>query len=97
MLSPPNGKLVDVMVSGTITDESGVQASTYQAIDEYGQVRPSSSVIPGADGSYAFTVKLQASRNGNDWDGRHYTIAVSAKDHAGNLGVELTIVMVPRK
>jgi probable HAF family extracellular repeat protein len=38
-LSPPNGRLVTVPVSGTITDEpdgSGVQASTYQVIDEYG-------------------------------------------------------------
>jgi hypothetical protein len=87
------------MVSGKITDGtngSGVQASTYQIIDEYGQVQPSGSVIPAADGSYAFTVKLQASRNGNDRDGRHYTIAVSATDHAGNSGSATATVTVPR-
>src|SRR5262245_44790995 len=48
-LSPPNGKLVTVTVSGTITDESGgsgVQANStaYQVMDEYGQIQPSGSV-----------------------------------------------------
>ena len=38
----------------------------------------------GAGGSYSFTVILQASRNGNDMDGRQYSITVSAKDFAGN-------------
>jgi probable HAF family extracellular repeat protein len=97
-LWPPNGKLVTVTVSGTITDKpggSGMQAGTYQVIDEYGQVQPSGSLIPGAGGSYAFTVKLQASRNGNDQDGRHYTIAVNATDIAGNPGVASATVTVP--
>jgi VCBS repeat-containing protein len=96
-LWPPNGKLVDVMVSGTITDASGVQASTYQVIDEYGQVQPSGSFTLDADGSYAFTVPPQASRNGNDRDGRHYTIVVSATDQAGNSGEASATVTVPRK
>jgi YVTN family beta-propeller protein len=95
-LSPPNGKLVDVRVSGMITDESGVQAITYQVIDEYGQIQPSGSVTPEADGSYAFTVQLQASRRGNDQDGRRYTIIVSATDYAGNHGRASATVTVPR-
>jgi hypothetical protein len=41
-------------------------------------------------------VALQASRRGNDQNGRHYTIAVSAKDNAENLGVASAIVTVPR-
>ncbi len=97
-LSPPNGRLVPVTVSGTITDGtdgSGVQASTYQVIDEYGQIQPSGSV-PLVNGGYSFTVTLQASRRGNDQDGRHYTIAVSARDNAGNLGRALATVTVPR-
>jgi hypothetical protein len=87
------------MVSGTVADEldgSGVQASMYQVIDECVQVQPSGSFIPGADGIYAFTVALQASRRGNDQDGRHYMIAVSAKDNAGNLGGASATVTVPR-
>ena len=102
-LSPPNGKLVTVTVSGTIVDDepddSGVQAGStvYMVIDEYGQMQPSGSFTLDADGGYRFTVKLQASKNGNDKNGRHYTIEVSATDHAGNTGTESAIVTVPRK
>jgi hypothetical protein len=71
--------------------------AAYQVIDEYGQIQPSGTFTPEADGSYAFTVELQASRNGNDRDGRHYTIEVSATDEAGNLGSASTTVTVPRK
>jgi hypothetical protein len=80
------------MVSGTIT-----QASTYRVIDEYGQVQPSGNVTPETDGSYTFTVGLEASRRGNDQNGRRYTIAVSATDQAGNEGAASTTVTVPRE
>jgi hypothetical protein len=100
-LRPPNGQLVPVMVSGTITDEpdgSGVSSAAYTVTDEYGQIQPNGTVTPDeADGSYAFTVELQASRRGNDQNGRHYTIKVSATDNAGNVGTESAIVTVPRK
>ena len=99
-LWPPNGKLISVRVSGTIRDEpsgSGVNASSaaFVVLDEYGQIQPRGSLTLRADGRYAFTVALEASRRRNDWDGRHYTIAVSVKDGAGNLGVASTMVTVP--
>jgi hypothetical protein len=97
-LWPPNGKLVTVTVSGTITDESGgsgVSSATYQVIDEYRQIQPSGSAPLGADGRYTFTVALQASRRGNDLNGRHYTIIVSATDTAGNRGSASTTITVP--
>jgi hypothetical protein len=99
-LWPPNGKLVPITLSGTITDEpggSGVNAGStaYVVMDEYGQIQPKGGITLSTGGSYTFTVALEASRRGNDRDGRHYTIAVSAKDNAGNLGVASTIVMVP--
>jgi hypothetical protein len=59
-------------------------------------VQPSGSVPLGADGRYTFTVALQASRRGNDQDGRQYLIVVSARDIAGNLGVASATVTVPR-
>jgi hypothetical protein len=96
-LRPPNGQLFPVTVSGTIKDELGgswVQTSTYRVIDEYGQSQPSGSVTL-VDGQYTFTVALEASRRGNDSDGRHYTIAVSAKDNLGNPGLKSTLVTVP--
>jgi hypothetical protein len=98
-LWPPNRRQVAVTVSGTImdeTDESEVQASTYQVMDEYGQIQPSGIVKLDADGNYAFTVGLQASRRGNDRDGRRYTIVVRATDHAGNSGSASATVTVPR-
>jgi hypothetical protein len=44
---------------------------------------------------YTFTVALEASRRGNDQDGRHYPIAVSAKDNLGNPGFKTATVTVP--
>jgi hypothetical protein len=82
-----------------LTDaESGVNASTtaYAVTDEYGLIQPSGGPITlGANGSYAFTISLQASRNGNDRDGRQYTITVYAKDTKGNQGSAVTAVTVP--
>jgi hypothetical protein len=95
---PPTGNMVPVTVSGTITDNlSGVDPSTaaFAVVDEYGSIHPSGPVTLGPGGGYSFTVSLQASRNGNDQDGRQYIITVSAKDLAGNLGSAATTVTVP--
>jgi len=97
-LWPPNGKSVLVTVSGSITDaDSGVDASSamYAVTDEYGQVQPSGGVTVGADGTYAFGVSLEASRDGTDRDGRTYTIVVSGTDMAGNVGSCSAEVIVP--
>jgi hypothetical protein len=99
-LGPPNGKRVSVTISGTIKDaESGVNASTaaYAVIDEYGLIQPNGPIQVAMDGSYAFTIKLQASRKGNDRDGRQYTITVSAQDNEGNQGSKSTVVTVPQR
>jgi hypothetical protein len=99
-LWPPNGRLVPVTVSGTIMDEpggSGVDpdSAVYMVMDEYGQIQPKGSIMLVTNGSYAFTVALEASRRGNDQDDRHYTIAVSATDKAGNPRVVSTVMTVP--
>ena len=90
--------MVPVTVSGTIADSlSGVNPSTaaFAVVDEYGAIQPSGPVSLGAGGCYSFTVLLQASRNGNDKDGRQFTITVSAKDFAGNTGSASAVVVVP--
>jgi hypothetical protein len=95
---PPNGTMVPVTVSGTITDGlSGVNPSTaaFAVIDEYGTVQPNGPVTLGTGGSYSFSVRLQASRKDTDLNGRQYTITVSASDYAGNAGSAATIVTVP--
>jgi hypothetical protein len=76
---------------------SGVKvgSAAYVVMDEYGQIQPGGSLTLDAGGGYAFTVALEASRRGNDQDGRHYTIAVSAKDNLGNPGFKSATVTVP--
>jgi probable HAF family extracellular repeat protein len=98
ILSPPNGKLIPVTVTGTILDSGvGVDPSTatYAVLDEYGLIQPTGPVSLQPNGSYRFTVSLQASRRGQDQDGRYYAIALSAKDLAGNPGVGTAAVVVP--
>jgi probable HAF family extracellular repeat protein len=96
-LWPPNGKSVVVTVSGTITSDTTIPpgGNTYAVIDEYGQVQPTGSITLSADGSYSFGVSLVASRNGNDQDGRTYTIVVSSRDTIGNNASCSAVVTVP--
>jgi hypothetical protein len=100
-LWPPNGKMVFVTISGMITDNesggTGVNPSTaaYTVTDEYGQVEPHGSVSLQPNGSYSFSIQLQASRAGNDQDGRHYIITVDAQDNGGNTGLATIGVTVP--
>jgi len=63
--------------------------------DKDGLVQPSGTVTLASNGSYSFIIQLQASQNGNDKDGRQYTITVSAQDNAGNTGSAATGVTVP--
>src|SRR6266446_6647949 len=98
MLWPPNGKMVSVTVSGTIKDNgSGIDpiGAMFSVVDEYGIVQPSGRVTLGSGGNYSLNVLLQASRRGDDSDGRQYTITVTAKDSAGNKGSASTFVIVP--
>jgi hypothetical protein len=64
--------------------------------DEYGSIQPKGTVALAANGSYYFTVLLEASRHGDDKAGRHYTITVSAKDNFGNPGSASATILVPR-
>ena len=98
LLWPPNGAMVPVTISGSITDtESGVDAHglTFSVRDEYGEVQPAGAITLGADGTYSFVVSLRAARQGSDRDGRRYTVVVRAKDNAGNQGSSSAVVTVP--
>ena len=97
-LWPPNGQPVLVTVSGTVTP--GTQpinrgSAAYAVADEYSQVQPNGLIILGDGGRFSFEVSLIAARNGDDHDGRTYTIVVGAKDVIGNLGSCSTVVTVP--
>ena len=97
-LWPPQGQMVPVTVSGTMTDDlSGVDlgSALFSVEDEYGAITPGGSITVAANGAYSFTVLLEARRNGSDLDGRLYTIHLSVQDQAGNTGIASTTVVVP--
>jgi hypothetical protein len=86
VLWPPNGRMVQVTISGTIADAGcavDLHGASYSVHDEYGEVQPGGPIALSADDSYTFTVMLQASRRGSDTDGRRYTIVVHAEGSAG--------------
>jgi hypothetical protein len=76
---------------------SGIDPSTiaFNVVDKYGLVQPTGAVSLGPGGQYSFTVMLEASRLGEDRDGRQYQIIVSGKDRAGNAASATTVVTVP--
>ncbi|MEO8339634.1 MAG: hypothetical protein ABI604_07915 [Nitrospirota bacterium] len=98
-LWPPNHSMVPVTVSGTMQDAGGsglnLNTAAYFVTDEYGVVEPKGTVMVNSDGSYLFTILLQASRDKENKDGRQYTITVSVEDKAGNKGSSSTEVIVP--
>lgn len=95
-LWPPNGKMVPVVVSGTMADAgSGVNAASFTVVDEYGAVQPSGPVSVAPNGSYSFTVMLEARRAGTDQDGRTYQVVVTATNSAGLSTSASTVVTVP--
>lgn len=84
---PPNGKMVDILISGGIVEENP-KNTELKVIDEYGAVQP---ILTG----FNQTIKLEAKRNGNDKDGRKYIIQAIAEDKAGNTSEAVTTVLVP--
>lgn len=97
-LWPPNHKFDTVHVSGMAFDRnSGIAGSEvcYFVRDEYGQVQPSGVARVDENGMYSFNVNLQASRTGQDHDGRQYTIIVVAHNGAGEVSWRTATVTVP--
>lgn len=88
-LWPPNKKLVPITISGNIvTHGSDVKSVTISVVDEYGKYN-----MQGL--KFGDTVMLEAWRDGNDMDGRTYTIIVAVTDQAGNRTTRSTTVVVP--
>ena len=96
-LWPPNHKFDPVTVTGHVSDNLAGAAPVlwYTVVDAYGQDQPSGFATVDRNGNYSFTVDLQASRLGQDKDGRQYTLDVYAVDRAGNVGLGQTMVLVP--
>ena len=84
ILWPPNGKMVDVTITGSATDDASY--IIIQVDDEYGLVEPPIS-------GFGQNIKLQANRREEDKDGRKYIIKVL--DFAGNESINTAEVTVP--
>jgi hypothetical protein len=97
-LWPPNGALLPVSFTGTLADPtSGIDAGSvrFTVRDTMGRLSPSGAVTPRGDGTFAFTVTLEARRDGNSATGRTFTIEVTATDVAGNVSTSGVMVTVP--
>lgn len=98
MLWPPNNKPVLVSVLGSVapgTQPVAPSDISFSVSDSEGKIEPHGPVTLRTDGSYSFTVPLIASRDGNETNGRVYTVTVNALDAIGNLGSCASIVRVP--
>ena len=97
---PPNGKQVAVTITGTVSPapNCAVPASIlYSIVDEYGEMsspNPVSTAIESA--AFNFQVSLEASRRGDDLDGRLYTILLNTTD-GGEAVIEVRVPHDQRK
>ncbi|MBI2613263.1 MAG: hypothetical protein HYW62_00605 [Candidatus Levybacteria bacterium] len=89
---PPNNKMVNVNITGAITDENPYLV-TILVDDEYDLIEPSITIQNQTNINE--TIKLEASRKGGDKDGRKYTIKILATDLAGNTSLSIAEVIVP--
>ena len=94
LLWSPNKAMTPVQISGRATDATLVSVK-YSVWDEYGTINPAGSVAVNADGTYSFTVKLEAWRRGTDSDGRTYIVTVTATDSGGRTSSATATVKVP--
>ena len=99
VLWPPNGRLVPVHVSGTISDDVGTVNSVQYTVQD-SEAATTAPILSGPvtlsnSGQYSFTVDLQALCSGHDHNGRQYTINITAGDNAGVSATDFAIVTVP--
>ena len=89
LLWPPNHKLVDILVNGDAQDSgSGLLSVVLTVTDEYGKYN---LTLP----AFGSTVALEAWRDGQDKDGRVYTLTAVATDRAGNVTTRSANILVP--
>jgi alpha-tubulin suppressor-like RCC1 family protein len=89
ILWPPNHKMVNLVLGGSIADgASGIASTIITVTDEYGIYN---MTVPG----FGSVFQLEASREGSDKDGRLYTITAVLTDNAGNQSTATTTVIVP--
>jgi hypothetical protein len=96
---PPNHEAVAVTVAGLATDAgTGVDSIAVRVTDEYGRVQPEVAPIAGhgrARVEWRVQFPLEAARDGDDRDGRVYTVEVTVTDRACRTATASAQVLVP--
>lgn len=87
---PPNHKMVPVTIGGGVEAYgSEIKSVSISVSDEYGKFKYNNL-------TFGSTVMLEAWRNGNDPDGRKYTITVAVTNKGGITTSKQTTVTVPK-
>ena len=98
-LWPPNHKAVTVTLAGVAEDGgTGVESVSVRVLDEYGLVMPAVAPVAGNGAGrleWRVAFDLEASRRGEDRDGRVYTIEVTVTDRACRTVTAVAQVLVP--
>ena len=85
---PPNGQAAPVTISGELRDiGTGIATVSFRVLDEYGTVAPAIESLAGGGLTgltYSRSFELEASRRGDDHDGRTYVVEAVVTDRACN-------------
>lgn len=94
---PPNGATVDISVAGRIIVPAACNlvSASYSLLDEYAEHSASGPLEVAMDGTFFLSLPVSAWREGNDPDGRSFTLALDARDEAGASGAAPLVTTVP--
>jgi uncharacterized lipoprotein YddW (UPF0748 family) len=95
-ISPPNGKFVPVTLSLNAADAtSGLASVSYIVNDEYGaSVAIPTRTLSGNSMSWSEVLHIEARRDGDDRNGRLYTVTATITDVAGHTSTVTTEITV---
>ncbi|MDQ3800826.1 MAG: hypothetical protein M3384_15365, partial [Acidobacteriota bacterium] len=93
---PPNGKPVNVKLTGSGSDAtSGLAQVSYVVTDEYGTpLSVPTRALNGNSANWMDNLIVEARRNGDDSDGRLYTVTATVTDAAGNTATDTVEIIV---
>ncbi|MBA3632869.1 MAG: carboxypeptidase regulatory-like domain-containing protein, partial [Acidobacteria bacterium] len=93
---PPNGQSVTVTLSGGGSDTcSGLASVSYVVIDEYGTtLNIPARTLSGNSDSWTDSLIVEASRRGDDSDGRLYRVTATIMDAAGNTSTATADIVI---
>jgi hypothetical protein len=83
VIHPANHQMVTVTLNGALETECSVTQSSLRVHDEYGMDQMIAFRMPINGGPFAISAVVEATRNGQDSDGRVYEFTASGNNAAG--------------